>query len=199
MNKYTKRRIGALVILLILAFVGIRYFVQGKNTNTVKDSKTSSKTSTKAILTLEKKTTTKAISSNKTEKKTSKASSNDNNSTFKEVEVEEDGVYSSKIEVASYISKYKKLPKNYLKKKEAESLGWQASKGNLWEVTDKMSIGGDNFLNAEGLLEKKSGRKYYEVDIDYRGGQRNAKRIIYSNDGLIFYTDDHYMSFERLK
>ena len=73
-----------------------------------------------------------------------------------------------------------------------------ASKGNLWKVTKKMSIGGDRFGNNEGLLPKKSGRQYYECDIDYRGGSRGAKRIVYSNDGLIFYTADHYETFEQL-
>ncbi|WP_276648398.1 ribonuclease domain-containing protein [Trichococcus flocculiformis] len=61
-----------------------------------------------------------------------------------------------------------------------------------------MSIGGDCFGNREGLLPKKSGRTYYEADIDYDGGYRGAERIVYSNDGLIFYTDDHYESFEQL-
>ena len=61
-----------------------------------------------------------------------------------------------------------------------------------------MSIGGDKFGNFEGKLEKKQGRKYYEADIDYDGKKRNAKRIVFSNDGLIYYTDDHYNTFELL-
>ncbi len=73
-----------------------------------------------------------------------------------------------------------------------------ADRGNLWDVTDEMSIGGDRFGNREGLLPDASGRKWYEADIDYDGGRRNAKRIVFSNDGLIYYTDDHYESFEQL-
>ncbi len=106
--------------------------------------------------------------------------------------------YSTKDEVAAYIHEFNELPPNYLTKDEAEALGWDNSEGNLWEVTDGMSIGGDFFGNREGLLPKKSGRTYYEADIDYDGGYRGAERIVYSNDGLIFYTDDHYESFEQL-
>lgn len=68
----------------------------------------------------------------------------------------------------------------------------------MWDVADGKSIGGDKFGNREGLLPKKSGRQYYECDIDYNGGYRGAKRIIYSNDGLIYYTEDHYKTFEQL-
>ncbi len=113
-------------------------------------------------------------------------------------DISESKEYSSKEEVAAYINKYNKLPSNYITKKEAENLGWESSKGNLWNVADGKSIGGDKFGNREGLLPKKSGRQYYECDIDYNGGYRGAKRIIYSNDGLIYYTEDHYKTFEQL-
>jgi guanyl-specific ribonuclease Sa len=106
--------------------------------------------------------------------------------------------YSTKDEVAAYIRQFNALPPNYLTKDEAEALGWDNAQGNLWEVTDGMSIGGDFFGNREGLLPKKSGRTYYEADINYNGGYRGAERIVYSNDGLIFFTDDHYESFEQL-
>lgn len=112
--------------------------------------------------------------------------------------VMEGQAYSTKDEVAAYIHQFNELPPNYLTKDEAEALGWDNAEGNLWEVTDEMSIGGDFFGNREGLLPKKSGRTYYEADIDYDGGYRGAERIVYSNDGLIFYTDDHYESFEQL-
>lgn len=106
--------------------------------------------------------------------------------------------YATKEEVAEYLHVFGELPPNYLTKREAEALGWDNSKGNLWEVAEGMSIGGDRFGNREGLLPVKKGRQYYEADIDYAGGYRNGKRIVYSNDGLIFYTDDHYASFEQL-
>lgn len=112
--------------------------------------------------------------------------------------VTEDGQYSSKEEVALYLHLYGHLPSNYLTKSEAEDRGWVASKGNLWKVTDHMSIGGDRFGNREGNLPTKKGRRYFECDIDYQGGRRGAKRIIYSNDGLIYYTEDHYETFTLL-
>lgn len=107
-------------------------------------------------------------------------------------------VYTSKDEVAEYIYEYDELPINYITKAEAKKLGWNASEGNLWEVTDHKSIGGDVFQNREGLLPKVQGRTYYECDIDYQGGIRNAKRLVYSKDGYIYYTEDHYQSFEEL-
>ena len=126
------------------------------------------------------------------------ADSADTESASEELKVEEDGSYTSKEEVALYIHTYNRLPGNYITKKEAEELGWQSSKGNLWEVAPGKSIGGSYFGNYEGLLPDKKGRKYYECDIDFDGAYRNAKRIIYSNDGLIFYTQDHYKTFEQL-
>ena len=112
--------------------------------------------------------------------------------------ISEDGEYSSKEEVALYLYSFGKLPPNYITKKEAEALGWQSNKGNLWAVAPGMSIGGDSFGNREGLLPKANKRKYFECDIDYEGGYRNEKRIVFSDDGLIFYTGDHYNSFEQL-
>ncbi|MCI8517282.1 MAG: ribonuclease [Hungatella sp.] len=112
--------------------------------------------------------------------------------------LEESGHYTSKEEVALYLHLYGRLPDNYLTKKEAESLGWDSKAGNLWEVAFGMSIGGSRFGNYEKALPEKKGRRYYECDIDYEGGYRGAKRIIYSDDGLIFYTEDHYKTFEQL-
>lgn len=112
--------------------------------------------------------------------------------------VEEDGTYTSKEEVALYIHTYGHLPDNYITKREAEDLGWKSGGLDLDEAAPGMSIGGSRFGNYEGLLPEEDGRQYYECDIDYEGGRRNAKRIVYSNDGLIFYTDDHYESFEQL-
>ncbi len=115
-----------------------------------------------------------------------------------ELIVEQDGWYSSKEEVAAYLMEFECLPGNYLTKNEAYDLGWDPDEGNLWDVADGMSIGGDKFGNREGLLPKEKGRQYYECDIDYEGGYRNEKRIVYSNDGLIYYTEDHYASFEEI-
>ena len=115
-----------------------------------------------------------------------------------ETELAEDGTYTSKDEVAEYLYLYGHLPSNFITKKEAKKLGWVSSEGNLDEVAPGMSIGGDYFGNYEGLLPEADGRDYYECDIDFDGTYRNAKRIVFSNDGLIYYTEDHYESFELL-
>ena len=115
-----------------------------------------------------------------------------------EAAIDENGTYTSREDVALYLYTYGHLPENYLTKKEAQALGWDNKKGNLQDVAPGMSIGGDRFGNYEGLLPEADGRKYYECDIDYTGGYRGAERIIFSNDGLIFYTEDHYKTFEQL-
>ncbi|MFC4804258.1 ribonuclease domain-containing protein [Filifactor villosus] len=112
--------------------------------------------------------------------------------------LKEGEAYSSKEEVALYLFHFKTLPSNFITKKEAKRLGWIAKEGNLWEVTNHMSIGGDVFGNREGKLPDKKGRTWYECDIDYQGGTRGPKRIVYSNDGWIYYTGDHYSTFELL-
>lgn len=111
------------------------------------------------------------------------------------VSIEKDGKYSKPEELAEYIHTFQQLPKNYLTKKEAGALGWESKKGNLWDVTDEMSIGGDIFGNREGKLPKADGRKWYECDVNYYGGFRGEERLVYSNDGLIYYTKDHYQTF----
>lgn len=113
-------------------------------------------------------------------------------------DISENGYFTSKNDVALYLHTYEKLPKNFITKKEATELGWESKKGNLWDVTDKKSIGGDRFGNREGRLPKKTNRNYFECDIDYNGGYRSTERIVYSNDGLIYYTEDHYDTFTLL-
>ena len=109
----------------------------------------------------------------------------------------EDGSYTSKEDVALYIHLYGHLPDNFITKKEAQSLGW--SGGSLEPYAPGKCIGGDYFGNYEGLLPEKKGRKYTECDIDTRGARsRGSKRLVWSNDGLIYYTDDHYKSFTLL-
>ena len=115
-----------------------------------------------------------------------------------DISVFEDGTYADKDHVALYLHLYQKLPANYISKTKAKKAGWDAEKGNLWDVCPGKSIGGGTFYNDDGLLPEKGGRTWKECDIDYAGGYRGAKRICYSNDGLIFYTDDHYQSFTQL-
>ena len=106
-----------------------------------------------------------------------------------------DGIYTSKEDVALYIHTYDCLPQNFMTKDEARDLGWEG--GSLEEFAPGMCIGGDRFGNYEGLLPDD--RDYTECDIDTLGAQkRGAKRIVFSDDGLIYYTEDHYESFELL-
>lgn len=112
--------------------------------------------------------------------------------------IHEDGKYTTPQDVSLYIHTYNKLPSNFITKKKAIDLGWESNKGNLWDVTEQMSIGGDTFGNREGTLPKKDVRKWFECDVNYEGGFRGAERIVFSNDGLIYYTDDHYETFTQL-
>ena len=112
--------------------------------------------------------------------------------------MDEAGYYITPEDVAAYLHVYHQLPLNFITKQKAMALGWISEKGNLWDVTDEYSIGGDIFGNREGLLPKQSGRIWYECDVNYQGGFRGAERIVYSNDGLIYYTKDHYQTFSRL-
>ena len=111
--------------------------------------------------------------------------------------LDKDGWYYSADEVSEYIYTYGHLPDNFITKKEARELGWEG--GSVERYADGCAIGGDVFGNREGLLPDAPGRTYYECDIDTNGASsRGAKRIVFSNDGLIYYTDDHYESFTLL-
>ena len=159
--------------------------IESSKTESVKDGKSQSKESTSK----EEETTTITESEEETLQESV---------TEKEVQVEENGNYTSKEEVALYIHTYGKLPVNYITKKEAQDMGWDPSKGNLSNILPGMSIGGSAFGNYEGALPRANGRRYFECDIDYDGGYRGAKRLVYSNDGLVFYTEDHYNTFEQI-
>lgn len=112
-------------------------------------------------------------------------------------ELDEDGTYNSREDVSLYLHLYDHLPGNYITKNEARDLGW--SGGSVEAYAPGCAIGGDRFGNREGLLPAADGRTYYECDIDTIGqSSRGAKRIIFSNDGLIYYTEDHYESFTQL-
>ncbi len=113
-----------------------------------------------------------------------------------ESQIDENGFYYSAEDVAAYLRTFGELPPNYITKEEAVELGWDSSKGNLWEVAEGYVIGGNRFGNREGLLPEAKGRKWFECDVDYEGGFRDKRRLVYSNDGLIYFTDDHYKSFE---
>ena len=111
--------------------------------------------------------------------------------------LDEDGVYTGKEDLALYIHLYGHLPSNFITKAEAQAAGWTG--GSLERCCPGKCIGGDRFGNREGLLPKAKGRVWTECDVNTLGARsRGAERIVFSNDGLIFYTGDHYESFEQL-
>lgn len=109
--------------------------------------------------------------------------------------LDKNGSYTSKEEVALYLSIYGRLPNNFITKAEAQKLGWTG--GSLEKYAKGKCIGGDKFGNYEGLLPK--GEQYYECDIDTLGASsRGAKRLVFTKSGKIYYTEDHYETFEKL-
>ena len=147
-------------------------------------SASSSSKSTKTQSTASSSKSTKAQSSASTSKQTAA--------------IDEDGSYTSKEDVALYIHTYGKLPGNFISKTKARNAGWVSTEGNLDEVCPGKSIGESVFYNDEGKLPDAKGRTWKECDINYSGGRRGAERIVFSNDGLIYYTADHYKTFEQL-
>lgn len=97
--------------------------------------------------------------------------------------------------IVAHLKEFGELPEYYITKEEARERGWEPHLGNLCDVLPGHAIGGDRFGNREGLLPRSSGRLYYEADINYDCGHRTADRIVFSNDGLIYTTYDHYKTF----
>lgn len=111
-----------------------------------------------------------------------------------EAYLDEDGTYNSAEDVSLYLYTYDHLPSNYITKSEARDLGWTG--GSVEKYAPGCAIGGDKFGNREGVLPEGT---YHECDIDTIGGDsRGAKRIVYSDDGRIYYTEDHYETFTLL-
>ena len=105
--------------------------------------------------------------------------------------------YYDLVNVVLYLDVYDELPPNYITKSEAQALGWEG--GSVEKYKEGAAIGGDTFGNREGLLPAADGRKYTECDIDTHGySSRGAKRLVFSNDGLYYYTSDHYESFSEV-
>ena len=170
MNQNLKR--GLVLILLALLIFGVLYFSENQN---AEPAQTASPAQTEATVSPDVSPTPSPESA----------------------ALDEDGVYTSKEDVALYIHLYGHLPNNFITKKQAQALGW--SSGSLEPYAPGKCIGGSRFGNFEGLLPEADGRYYTECDIDTLGAsKRGAKRIVFSNDGLIYYTDDHYESFELL-
>lgn len=111
----------------------------------------------------------------------------------------EEGEYYYDVEnVVLYLELYGELPPNFITKDEARKLGWEG--GSVEDYLEGAAIGGDYFGNYEGMLPEKKGRTYRECDIDTDGYyNRGSRRLIYSDDGLYFYSSDHYKTFKELK
>ena len=101
-------------------------------------------------------------------------------------------------QIVNYLEKYGKLPENFITKKEAQALGWDSWYNYVGEVAPGKSIGGDRFGNYERQLPSKKGRTWYECDANYRGKERGAERVLFSSDGLYYYTNDHYRTFTQM-
>lgn len=108
-------------------------------------------------------------------------------------DIDEDGEYTSAYDVAEYINIYHKLPSNYVKEGKAKAKGW---KTNECPADYGIMIGGKKFKNYEKLLPE--GETYYECDVDYDGNSRGESRLVYTKDGTVYYTSNHYESFTQL-
>lgn len=184
-----------LTLLLLFGIVGCKNKSQTQNVNSSTTSSVES--SSTASSTTSSSTTSSAKSSSTASSTESSSTTSSAESSTESAVIDENGSYTSKDDVALYIHVYGHLPSNFITKKEAEKLGW--SGGSLEPYAPGKCIGGDRFGNYEGLLPRKTGRSYTECDIDTLVQKsRGAKRIVFSNDGLIYYTDDHYASFTLL-
>lgn len=184
--------ISTIILLMLFLFVEIT----GCNANSGNSAEIASETEISESKEFSNETIADTPKSDSTDNHSDESPSISSN-TGSSTSIEKDEVYTSKDDVALYLYTYGTLPDNFITKKEAQSLGW--SGGSLEPYAPGKCIGGDYFGNYEGLLPERNGRDYHECDIDTLGqNSRGAKRIIYSNDGLIYYTDDHYESFELL-
>lgn len=100
--------------------------------------------------------------------------------------------------VADYLHQHQRLPDYYLRKGEARKLGWDPASGNLCDALPGRAIGGDRFSNREKVLPESQGRRWFEADVNYQCGRRGSDRMLYSSDGLIYVTRDHYRHMEKV-
>lgn len=98
----------------------------------------------------------------------------------------------------TWLKYFGELPDYYITKDKAKELGWVNVKGNLSKVAPGCMIFGGIYYNDNGNLPQANGRIGYEADINYTGGYRNTQRIVFSNDGLVFVTYDHYKTFSEI-
>jgi len=190
--------ISALVLVLSLAFAFVGCNAPASSDASIASSGASTSKSAQITKTSSSAKASSSTNSSSSSRGSSSSSPSNNADSDSSPVVKESGEYTDKDSVAFYVHTYGHLPSNYISKTKARKAGWDSSKGNLWEVLPGMSIGGSEYYNDDGQLPEAKGRHWTECDIDYNGGFRNAKRIVFSNDGLVYYTDDHYETFERL-
>ena len=118
--------------------------------------------------------------------------------TQKETEVEYQLPVTDPQQIVNYLDEFGELPENFITKREAQALGWDSYWNYVGDVAPGMSIGGDRFGNYEGQLPRKKGRTWYECDVNYGGKSRGPERLLYSSDGLYYYTSDHYNTFTQM-
>ena len=114
-----------------------------------------------------------------------------------EISLEEHSIQNltNEVKVINYVKSNHELPDYYITKSEARKQGWVPSEGNLCEVLPGKAIGGDKFSNREKMLP--SGKQYFEADVNYNCGNRNADRIVFTKDGDVYLTKNHYKSFQK--
>lgn len=189
MNKMFHRALSVLLTGVLLLFCGCD--AQTIDSSLYRESSTSQTTTTTTSTTTTEESATTTSSATTTERTAI------NIETTEPLRINPEGSYTTKEDVSLYLYTYGALPQNFITKQEAQALGWEG--GSLNPYAPGCCIGGSYFGNYEGLLPEKSGRSYYECDIDTMNqSSRGAKRIVYSNDGLIYYTDDHYQTFTLL-
>ncbi|GAB6108124.1 ribonuclease domain-containing protein [Fusibacter bizertensis] len=199
MNKRNAQKNGMLSIaVLIVAVLIIAIKFIGLTTDSVANPMADMAVESTGILTETLSTPEATERVETTTAETTTAETTTAETTNIETTIDESSYYYKVNDVALYLHTFGHLPPNYITKDEAKEMGWVSEKGNLWDVADGRVIGGDYFGNYEGNLPEASGRKYYECDVNYGGGYRDANRIVFSNDGLIYYTDDHYKTFKKL-
>ena len=139
---------------------------------------------------IEKKNQNSEVAEN-TIGKTKKSESDEENS-FEENSIQN---LTNEVKVINYVKSNHELPEYYITKSEARKQGWVPSEGNLCDVLPGKAIGGDKFSNREKMLP--SGKQYFEADVNYNCGNRNADRIVFTKDGEVYLTKNHYKSFEK--
>ncbi len=96
--------------------------------------------------------------------------------------------------VVPYVKEHHELPDYYITKSEAKRNGWNPGE-SLCEAVPGKAIGGDHFRNKEGKFPE--GEQYFEADVNYNCGHRNAERIVFTKNGDVWITHDHYKSFQK--